>query len=113
MEEFNRLPDFDEKELEEGLKLMESIIGGRWNPLILFELEEGAKTYTDIKNSIDYISDTELQRKLSALMDNKLVKKDSMNEARKGEYTLTPYGVDIAHTLRHIMDISVKHRTLA
>lgn len=113
MKEIEQTMIFDEQELEEGLRLMESVIGGRWNPLILFELEQGARTYTDIKNNIDYISDTELQRKLNALIDSKLVTKENAAETRKNEYALTPYGADITHTLHHIMDISIKHRAMA
>ena len=36
----------------------------RWNPMILFVMEQGAQLY-DIQ-PIAYISDTELQRKLSS-----------------------------------------------
>ncbi len=112
MIEFDPSVALNEQELEQGLKLMESVIGGRWNSLILFQLEQGRKSYTDIRNSIDYISDTELQRKLNTLIDSKLVKKGDGLDAKKREYALTPYGEDITHTLHHIMDISLKHREL-
>ncbi len=102
----------NEQDLESGLRLMESVIGGRWNPLILFQLEHGAMSYTDIRNSIDYISDTELQRKLNTLIDSKLVVKGNGEDARKREYVLTPYGEDIAHTLHPILDISQTHKEL-
>jgi len=100
--------------LEGGLRLMESIIGGRWNPMILFVMEQGARSYTDIRNSIAYISDTELQRKLSSLIESRLIMKESSpDEPRRAEYLLTGYGKDITHILHHIMDISIKHSQVA
>ncbi len=113
MEEFDAYRAFEEPELEHGLKLMESVIGGRWNPMILFSIEHGASRYTDIRNSIGHISDTELQRKLNSLIQSGLIMKSALEEdARKSEYQLTFFGKDITHILHHIMDISLKHSTL-
>lgn len=104
---------FEEPRLEQGLRLMESVIGGRWNPMILFAIEQGASRYTDIRNNIEHISDTELQRKLGALIQNRLILKIMADEdTRKSEYALTQYGHDITHTLHHIMDITFKHEAL-
>lgn len=104
---------FEAPRLELGLRLMETIIGGRWNPMILFAIEQGASRYTDIRNNVEHISDTELQRKLGALMQSRLILKSSADEdTRKSEYALTQYGHDITHILHHIMDISIKHEAL-
>ncbi len=101
---------FEEPQFEWGLRLMESIIGGRWNPMILFALESGPCRFSDLKSRIEFISDTELQRKLGALMGSGLVVRNSNDEdTRKGEYILTGFGGEIAHTLRHILVISQKH----
>jgi DNA-binding HxlR family transcriptional regulator len=101
---------FGEPQFERGLRLMESIIGGRWNPMILFALEGGPCRFSDLKSRIEFISDTELQRKLGALTGSGLVTRCSPEEdARRGEYMLTGFGGEIAHTLRHILVISQKH----
>lgn len=113
MAEFDLTQKFEDTQLLEGIRLMESIIGGRWNPMILFAIEQGANRFTDIKNSIDHISDTELARKLAGLVENRLVIKDEESEARRSTYTLSPFGGDITHTLHHIMDISIKHGELS
>lgn len=110
MTEFDVTQRFEEPKLEQGLRLMESIIGGRWNPMILFAIENGFSRFTDIKNDITYISDTELQRKLSALIQSQLIVKITAEEdARKSEYQLTSFGGEITHTLHHIMNISLNH----
>lgn len=109
--EFDITRGFDEPKLEQGLRLMEGVIGGRWNPMILFAIEQGARRFSDIRSSIEHISDTELQRKLNALIQNRLVMKSAAEEdARKSEYVLTAYGGEITHTLHHIMDLSIKHQ---
>lgn len=100
--------------LEGGLRLMESIIGGRWNPMILFAIEQGAARFTDIRANVSEISDTELRRKLAALTDSRLIIKSSPEEdARRSEYALTDFGGEITHTLRHILAISQKHGEMA
>lgn len=113
MAEFEVIPGYDEPRLEQGLHLMESIIGGRWNPMILFAIGQGASRYTDIRNSIEYISVTELQRKLNRLIETRLIVKATAEEdARKSEYQLTDFGGDITHILYHILDISTRHQEL-
>ncbi|MDD2429140.1 MAG: winged helix-turn-helix transcriptional regulator [Eubacteriales bacterium] len=110
MDEFDRSLPYDSGQMEKGLHLMESIIGGRWNPMILFILEQGTRSYAQIKNGIPYISDTELKRKLSALHDSGLIRKSSLaKDRRSSEYLLTAYGERIVHTLHHIMDISCQN----
>ena len=109
--EFDITRGFDGPKLEQGLKLMESVIGVRWVPMILFTIEQGARRFTEIRGSIEHISDTELQRKLNALILNRLIMKSTAeDDPRRSEYALTPYGGDITHTLHHIMDISIKHQ---
>ncbi|NLW20620.1 MAG: helix-turn-helix transcriptional regulator [Clostridiales bacterium] len=113
MAEFDSTRALDEPQLALGLRLMESIIGGRWNPMILFAIEQGASRFTDIRNHIVHISDTELQRKLASLTQSRLVEKVTAQEdARRGEYALTRFGGDITHILHHILDISYKHLEL-
>ena len=43
MSEFDPNLRFEEPQLSHGLQLMEDIIGGRWNPMILFVMEQGAR----------------------------------------------------------------------
>jgi len=110
MSEYDRFDNVGSVNLDSGLRLMESIIGGRWNPMILFAIEQGATRYSDIRASVSDISDTELQRKLGALTLSRLVSKNNPAEdARRSEYLLTDFGGEITHTLRHIMAISRKH----
>ena len=110
MGEYDIFTKFSSMHWEEGLRLIESILGGRWSPMILFAIEEGAERFSDIKAGIEYISDTELQRKLNALIQSGLViKTNPPIDTRKSEYRLTDFGGEITHTLRHILSISVKH----
>jgi DNA-binding HxlR family transcriptional regulator len=114
LSEFDPGLRLEEPQLSHGLRLMEGIIGGRWNPMILFAMEQGARSYTDIRKSIAFISDTELQRKLNSLIESRLIMKENTpDEPRKTEYLLTGYGKDITHILHHIMDLSIKHSQIS
>ncbi len=109
MNEYDRFGPQDPSTLDAGLRLMETIIGGRWNPLILLALEAGAERFTDLKVYIPDISDTELQRKLLMLQNGGLVTKEPENQdARRRTYRLTPWGFEILHILHHILRIAGK-----
>lgn len=48
-------------------------IGGRWKPLILFQLVDGKKRYNELKKSMPYISEKILIEKLKELEADGLV----------------------------------------
>lgn len=50
-----------------------SLIGGRWKPLILFQLVDGKKRYSELKKSMPYISEKMLIEKLKELESDNLV----------------------------------------
>ena len=107
LSEFDPSLPYDSDQMEKGLHLMESIIGGRWNPMILFMLEKGAQSYSALKTGIPYVSDTELKRKLDMLHKHGLIEKQGpADDGRKNEYRMPANGSKIVRTLHHIMDIS-------
>ncbi len=61
-----------------------SVIGGRWKPLILWQLSQGTKRYNEIKKAIPNVSEKMLIEKLKELEMDKLV-------VRKAKAVVPPY----------------------
>ncbi|MDO5755750.1 MAG: winged helix-turn-helix transcriptional regulator [Tissierellia bacterium] len=55
--------------------MLRDLMKRRWIPEILHRMDKGYYTYTDILEGIDYLSHTELQRKLKILEEYHCVKK--------------------------------------
>lgn len=95
---------------KEGLTLIQTVLGGRWNPEILLSIEAGYSRYSEIYRYIEHISHTELQRKLTLLINEKLVIKEvSETEDGKGTYQLSDFGQEVVHVIHHLLDIGSKH----
>lgn len=91
-------------EYSNGLELIEDLFTKRWIPEIIHSISMGNKNYTKILESIDFISHTELNRKIKLLLDYDVIKKDDDKT-----YNLTEFGFDINHIFGHIYDISEKY----
>ncbi|MGF0040565.1 winged helix-turn-helix transcriptional regulator [Peptoniphilaceae bacterium SGI.131] len=90
---------------QKGFELIHDLIKKRWVPQILHSIKIGRYTYTDILNSIDYLSNTELQRKLRVLEENKCIYKEEGN----GGYYLTDFGREIEHLFNHFYELGKKY----
>lgn len=92
-------------EYSDGLELIEDLFNKRWIPEIIHSIYEGNKNYKKILDSINYISHTELNRKIKILLDYKVIEKDEEDKS----YSLTQFGLDIDHIFVHIYEISDKY----
>lgn len=90
-----------------GFHFIQDIVGLRWVPEIIFAIESGHTHFTSILESIDYLSDTELQRKLKTMVENNVVEK--LTEEARPEYRLLPLGEELAHILYHFNDLGEKY----
>ena len=71
-------------------------IKGRWTPVIVFSLENGAKKYGQIADEFMLLSSTQLTRSLKTLLNHRLISKEGQS------YQLTAKGqalVPILHQL--------------
>lgn len=86
----------------EGFKMIHEIFRLRWIPEIIATIGTGHHGYNEILGQIDYLSNTELNRKLKVLLErNVIVKKDDVSHAG---YFLTPFGDDLNHIFKHFTD---------
>ncbi len=95
------------KKMNEGFKLIHDIFRKKWVPEIIQSIVSGNASYTDIADSIEYISKTELNRKLAMLQERQAVKK--MSVAGKEGYYITPFGSDLNHIFNHFIEMSDKY----
>ncbi len=98
--------DMNEK-MSEGFQLIHDIFRKKWIPEIIDTIASGNSSYTEIASSIDYISQTELNRKLAMLQDSDVIKKSSVQG--KVGYFITPLGNDLNHIFNHFIEISDKY----
>lgn len=93
--------------MSEGFQLIHDIFRLKWIPEIIDSLAKGNYRYTDIAENIEYISNTELNRKLAMLQERRVISKSTV-EGRDGYY-LTEFGEDLNHIFIHFIDMSDKY----
>lgn len=92
-------------EYQKGIEIVQDLIKKRWIPEILRSIKLGNHSYTEILNSIEYLSQTELQRKLKILEEKNCLIKDEED----GRYILTEFGHEINHLFQHVFDLGKKY----
>ena len=85
-------------------------IGGRWKPLILFNLVDSTKRYNELRKAMPHISEKMLIQQLRELEEDKLVlRKVYPVVPPHVEYSLTPVGNEISPILSAMADWGLKH----
>lgn len=102
--------DFDMNKYFLGLDIIQDIIKLKWIPEILESIENGHHRYNRILESIEYLSHTELQRKLNVLLNKKVIIKCEIDGHIN--YYLNEFGIDIIHILHHFAELNDKYSTL-
>ncbi len=82
-----------------------AVIGGKWKPVLLFNLMTGAKRYSELQRLLPDASDRMLTRSLRELEANKLVHREVFAEVPvRVEYTLTNDGKTLFPILEAMND---------
>lgn len=76
--------------LNKEFEFIHSIIKKQWVIEIITSLNEKPKKYTNLLSQLEYISKTELNRKLKLLLQNNVINKDDGDH-----YVLEPLGKDL------------------
>lgn len=75
-------------------------IGGRWKPLIIWYLLTGTKRFSELKRSIQGVTQKMLTQQLRELEQAGLVRRTVYAEVPpRVEYSLTPMGCSLRHVL--------------
>lgn len=96
------------KEYNYGFELVQDIIKLKWVPEILTAIDSGFNGYNEILENIDFLSNTELNRKLSLLVEKKVISKTTYPDNRTS-YTMLDFGKDLNHIFNHLIDLEKKY----
>ena len=91
----------------EGFELIHDLVKHRWIPEILDSISSGKEAYTQILNDHEYLSKTELNRKLALLLEKKVLVRQTQD--KKTVYKLLDFGKDLDHIFKHFEDIGNKY----
>lgn len=83
-----------------GFQIIHDLIKLKWVPEILESIENGNFRYNELLQSIQYISHTELNRKLSTLVERKVI--DKIVTGQNTSYRLMPFGEELVHIFHHL-----------
>lgn len=90
-------------QMNEGFQLIHDLFRLRWIPEIVQTIDMGESRYSELKRNIGEISNTELNRKLSLLLERQVIQKTATG------YVLLPFGKDLSHIFNHFMEMSQKY----
>jgi DNA-binding HxlR family transcriptional regulator len=95
----------------EAVSEMLSRVGDKWTIQVVVSLRSGSQRFNAIKRKVDGISQQMLIRTLKALERDGMVKRTVRHSAPpQVEYALTPLGLSLSQTVRHLADWVVTHR---
>ena len=87
------------------------VIGGKWKPLILYFLKDGAVRFSDLRRSVPDVTQKMLTDRLRELEADGIVRRKVYPQVPpKVEYFLTAYGKTLAPILEAMAAWGTKHR---
>ena len=95
------------KKISNGFKIVHDLIKLSWIPEILKSISYGNHRYSDILNSIPYMSHTELNRKLAVLVEKNVIHKNLDDQTIS--YSLMEFGNDLVHIFYHLEDLEERY----
>src|SRR5579883_3312114 len=88
------------------------VLGNKWTALILRDLSDGPRRFTELERSLIGISPRTLSQRLDDLENYKVITKKAYAETPpRIEYALTPKGRDFIPVLKQMATWGTKHRT--
>lgn len=93
-----------------GLDAAVSIVGGKWKPLILWQLHDGPKRHGVLRRSMAGVSEKVLTQQLRELQSHGIVHREVFAEVPpRVEYSLTELGQSLNDALRTLGDWGEEH----
>lgn len=113
MRKENSTNAFNEKQILDGCGMATSlaIIGGRWKPAILCRLAHGVMRYSELRKSIEHISERMLVAQLRELEKDQIIRRIVYPEVPpRVEYELTEIGLSMRSMLNAMSDWGNEYR---
>ena len=94
-----------------GLNVALAVMGGKWKPLILYQLNLGPKRFGELKRSVVGISEKVLIQQLRELAAaGVLTRHDYQRVPPMVDYTMTAFGMTLARALLPLCMWGTEHR---
>lgn len=86
------------------------VIGGKWKPLILFALKDGAMRYGELRRFVEGSTHKVLTEQLRQLEASGVITRDSIHDREPHvEYRLSPYGETMRPMLLALSEWGAQH----
>ncbi|QNH11685.1 helix-turn-helix domain-containing protein [Xanthomonas sp. SI] len=93
-----------------GLEAALSVIGGKWKPLVLYNLAKNVHRYGELRRAIGGVTDKVLIQQLKELERDEVVARIDFQEIPpKVEYSLTPFGQSLAEAMAGLCVWGTEH----
>lgn len=93
-----------------GLEAALAVLGGKWKPLILFQLAHDTRRYGELRRAVGGVSDKMLIQHLKEMQADGVVRRVDLKEIPpKVEYSLTPFGRTLAKALAPLCVWGTRH----
>ncbi|SFG69315.1 helix-turn-helix domain-containing protein [Pseudomonas sp. NFACC45] len=93
-----------------GLEAALSVIGGKWKPLVLYNLAKNVHRYGELRRAIGGVTDKVLIQQLKELERDEIIARIDFHEIPpKVEYSLTPFGQSLATALGGLCTWGTEH----
>lgn len=89
-----------------------SVMGGKWKPVILWELREETRRFTEIKREVEGITNKMLTQQLRELEADQIIRRKvySNEMPLRVEYSLTDYGRTLVPILQAMCKWGIAHQ---
>jgi DNA-binding HxlR family transcriptional regulator len=86
------------------------VLGGKWKPLILFYLMDGAKRFGELRRLMPHVTQQMLTLQLRELEQDGIIHREVYKQVPpKVEYWLTPLGQQLEPILKQMLDWGVEY----
>jgi DNA-binding HxlR family transcriptional regulator len=93
-----------------GLEAALDVVGGKWKPVVLWQLARGPRRFGELRRLVTGISEKMLIQELREMeADGIVARKDFREIPPRVEYSLTEFGVSLGDALRPLCDWGREH----
>src|SRR3954451_22954782 len=93
-----------------GLEAALAVVGGKWKPIVLWQLAQGSRRFGELRRLVTGISEKMLIQQLREMeADGIVVREDFREIPPRVEYSLTEFGVSLGQALKPLCDWGREH----
>src|SRR5438067_10512091 len=93
-----------------GLEAALDVVGGKWKPVVLWQLAHGPRRFGELRRLVTGISEKVLIQQLREMARDGVVSlKDFHEVPPRVQYALTPFGLSLTAALRPLCEWGSKH----